>query len=234
MFGAASTFYRARPVSLQPTLTAQLFAGNTAMHLEIAGVDGVPYRLEFSNDLADWTTLVSNPFGGAMALDDWDVFSGPARFYRVVVPNLQPLLTILPQFGSGFRVYTESYGAQPFALQASTNLSDWSDVATNSFGGALDFSDVAALALPHRLYRVKILPARPDLAPPNPDPLVQFHLAGLPGVPYVVEISNDQINWTSLVTNALGGPLEFVDTQNPTSPHFYRVNYQTTGIRGTR
>ena len=68
-------------------------------------MDGVPYRLEFSNDLADWTTLVSNPFGGAMALDDWDVFSGPARFYRVVVPNLQPLLTILPQFGSGFRVY---------------------------------------------------------------------------------------------------------------------------------
>ena len=90
------------------------------------------------------------------------------------------------------------------------------------------------ISLPHRHYRVKILPAQPDLAPPSPDPLVQLHLDGLAGVPYVVEISDDQLNWMSLATNSLGGPLEFVDTQDLNSPHFYRVNYQTTGIRGTR
>lgn len=50
----------------------------------------------------------------------------------------------------------------------------------------------------------------------------------------MIELSTDQLNWLSIATNAVGGPLEFVDTQDPNSPpRYYRLSYQTLGIRGS-
>jgi hypothetical protein len=235
LWGAPSTYYRTQPLSLQPTATAQIEPWSGVMQVDLAGAYGVPYVLQATYDLLEWTSLMTNNYGGAMTFYDWDGYGAPMRYYRAVVLNYLPVMTQLPPIGDGLvHVYTETLGNQPFAIQASGDLVNWSDLYTNPWGGPVEFADDASATEPQRFYRAKILPAQPDLTWPTGEPFVQFHLDGLGGMPYVIELSTDQLNWLTIATNAAGGPMEFVDTQDPDSPpHYYRLSYQTLGIRGT-
>lgn len=55
--------------------------------------------------------------------------------------------------GSGFNLNTIFDATNKYRIQASTNLTAWIDLITNSSGGALYFIDTAATNLNHRFYR---------------------------------------------------------------------------------
>jgi hypothetical protein len=234
-YGTPTTYYRKQPLGLTPTLSSQPdLGGGVSLYAE--GVPGAPYAFEFTTDLVHWIGLATNKWGGAMTYYDWDASTGPTRYYRVVSVSVRPVVILDFSQGPGIPVLQiESYDFQPFALQASTNSSQWIDLYTNIYGGLVNYIDYAAWAMPTRYYRARMLPTQRDIEFPPTETLTQIHLDGLPGVTYHIEMSTDQINWTRIGTNLAGGPMELLDSRAAASPtRYYRVVYETQVIRGIR
>jgi hypothetical protein len=235
--GTASAFYRTRPLSLQPALRLQPAEGDGFFRLEVDGAGGVPYVLQATEDWNHWMNLTTNLDGGTLAFVDWETPNFQNRFYRAWVPSILPTITALePAWWDGtFQLRTGTIGGQPYVIQASEDLMNWTDLWVNAFGGTVDYNDFSSWYYPQRFYRAQVLPAQPELTPPTGENLVQLHLDGIGGVPYIIQTSPDEKDWTNVFTNLNGGSIEFVDTQPVDGPAlFYRVIYQTVGIRGSK
>jgi len=58
--------------------------------------------------------------------------------------------------GSGFQVAVEGEGGARYAVQYSTNLTDWTAVETNR--SPYTFTDTNAVSMPQRFYRAVLAP----------------------------------------------------------------------------
>ena len=117
----------------------------------------------------------------------------------------------------------------PYVILASTNLMSWQPIFTNSaVPGLLDFVDYDSTNYPARFYRM----TWPDASQPAElsapqfanSGIFQLHVDSVPGLPWAVQTSTNLLDWVSIYTNELGGPMDFVDNKatNPVS-EFYRV-----------
>jgi len=193
---------------------------NITKALAVPSGDRIELRSVSTNTLADpfyFTDTTANP-GGAV-------------YYRVVyLPDpIQPQLALLGKDPAGaFRIHAETpSGTAPYLLQASTNLADWLTLATFP-GGPLDFSDADAPNFPQRFYRVAgSVPDNRLSLSLSANPIFngfKLHVQTSTARPYVLQASTNLATWTSVSTNLLGGPTDFVDVQAANfHQRFYRA-----------
>jgi hypothetical protein len=138
------------------------------------------------------------------------------------------MLPGLPDNSGAFKMQVEIPSSLPYVIQASTNLANWLPLYTNTMPGLLYFSDYNATNYPARFYRM----TWPDANQPSELSAPQFvgsgtfqlHVDSVTGLPWAIQTSPDLVNWASIFTNQLGGPMDFVDGNATNSAgEFYRV-----------
>jgi hypothetical protein len=138
------------------------------------------------------------------------------------------MLPGLPDNSGIFKMEVEIPSPLPYVIQASTNLTNWLPIYTNTVPGLLYFSDYNATNFPARFYRM----TWPDANQPSELSAPQFvgpgafqlHVDSISSLPWAIQSSTDLVNWVSIFTNQLGGPMDFVDGNATNSVgEFYRV-----------
>lgn len=214
---AAGVYYRAvnLPGSVISSLAPLSFDPGGAFRMQISAPANVPYELEASTNLEDWTSIFTNATGGAQEIIDPAASEYASRFYRVVVANPQPRPLLTGQLASPngpFTLHVATQTSVPYAVQASTNLVDWTSFATNLSGGVANFTDSQTTNFPCRFYRAILLP---ELQPGPQLQLAGETQTGYPILqvngavqPYAIQVSVDGSTWSSLVTNLNAGELQ--------------------------
>ncbi len=183
-------------------------SGAFTMAVEVPGT--LPYVMLASTNLVDWQAIFTNNMTpGLFNFIDYDSTNHPARFYRLSwpAPDQPPQLSASGFAGPGaFQMHVDSVPGEPWAIQTSTDLINWTSVFTNQPGGVMDFTDAGATNSASRFYRVWLVP------PGSPGFTVLAMATNLTLVrvnsalrPYTVGVSTNSGQWTTLVTNfALG------------------------------
>ena len=147
------------PPAIDPSHTVRLASGD--YQVRVAGVAGQSFVVQASSDSVSWVTVRTDTLlGSYLDFVDTTAAGFRQRFYRVVsldaTYNYQPLALRAPGFqpGNGFLLHLTGMTGQPFRLQASTNLWDWSDLTSGVLEApAMDFNDSNARDVSRRFYR---------------------------------------------------------------------------------
>jgi YD repeat-containing protein len=140
---------------------------NGIFHFALSGIVGSNYVIYASTDLKYWTPLSTNniPSGGLITFVDSDAGIYPQRFYRAVPlgtavsqppgPPSPELTEISVSAGGAFQFNLNGAVGSNYVVQASSDLINWFDVATNLIpsGGVLDFSFPVSPNQPQMFYR---------------------------------------------------------------------------------
>jgi hypothetical protein len=113
-----------------------------------------------------------------------------------------------------------------YVVQASTNLIEWVNVATNApVDSFLEFMDLDAHLYPYRFYRPVPLGGAFGGGARLDGSKFILRLLGVAGRSYVLQASTDLANWTDLSTNvAAGGALSITNEIDPAFPYrFFRT-----------
>lgn len=136
-------------------------------HFALSAPPGSNYVIYASTDLKYWTPLSTNaiPSGGLITLVDSDASSYPQRFYRAVPlgtavtsppgPPIPELTEIGVNISGAFQFNLNGPVGSNYVIQASSNLVDWVNVATNPIppGGVLNFSFPISPSQSQMFYR---------------------------------------------------------------------------------
>jgi uncharacterized protein (TIGR03790 family) len=126
-------FYRMSwPLSDQPpqlSLPDVTGAGTFQMHVD--GVPGLPWAIQISSDLINWTSVFTNELGGSMDFVDTGIANSGSRFYRAwLVPPGSPTYTILGVAPNLTLVRVDN-AARPYTVAVSTNQGPGTILQTN-------------------------------------------------------------------------------------------------------
>jgi len=140
-----------------------------------------------------------------------------------------PMMPGRPDKNGAFDMEVGIPSTLPYVIQASTNFTDWVPIFTNNVPpGLLDFTDYDSTNYPARFYRMTW--PSPDQPPQLSAPIItdlgafQMHVDGVAGLPWAVQVSTNLVEWTPIITNQSGGPMDFVDADATNSDsRFYRA-----------
>ncbi len=191
------------PVPPQLTLLGINRNGNSTLHIDTP--TAMPCIILASTDLVGWLPIFTNLFGSSLDFVDPASSNYPVRFYRIVgmFPEQRPRLTALANPNLGFTVHVDATGTVPYALQFCSNFTDWTSISTNLTGGSMDLTypqPTNSLGL----YRALLMPQLPTPAVVVVDPTAPGGaLVRVDGAarPYVIEVSTNGSQWSSLLTN---------------------------------
>ena len=135
---------------------------NGRFRLHVRGQVGQGFVIQASTNLTQWESIGFNSLsGGAFDFIDIDTQGFPARFYRVLpldaVLDTLALQVLGTDASTNGAVVVRIGGpaGQPFYLQASTDLQNWSDLTRGVIvDDEFDFLDASGGQLPSRVYRV--------------------------------------------------------------------------------
>jgi uncharacterized protein (TIGR03790 family) len=135
-------FYRAGTSNPQPQLTLSALgpANGGGFALHVGTQTAAPYVIQASADLSQWIPLFTNQPGGGMNFVDAQAMGLSNRFYRAVMLSPAappPRVTALLDPASGGPMLQITGAAQPYVIQSSTNLVNWSPVFTNLATGEI-------------------------------------------------------------------------------------------------
>jgi VCBS repeat-containing protein len=126
--------------------------------LKLSGPPTSTYIIEASTNLTDWTPISTNSgLTGSVVFTDTEATNFSQRFYRAmtVVNTNAPLsfdseaMTI-----NGFELKLSGPMVPSYVIEASTNLTDWTPISTNSgLTGSVVFTDTKATNFSQRYYR---------------------------------------------------------------------------------
>ncbi len=220
----ANTYYRAvnLPNAAASALTPIDREPNGAFRLQADLPAQTPFVVQASTNLIDWLPIFTNSFGGALEFVDEAAPNYASRFYRLAesIPDPRPVLSPLSASAAGgFGIQVAAATAQPYVIQASTNLAQWDPILTNVAGGGMVFVDPQSSSAPCCFYRAELLPA--SSAPPQLT-LLNWPINGSPSFrvdgatqPYVVETSTNLVVWTPLFTNLAIGEIQTTAASSP-------------------
>jgi uncharacterized delta-60 repeat protein len=133
----------------------------------VRAIPGQAVVIEASTDLVNWVSIQTNVVTASGLVSFTDPESGllPRRFYRVRLhTGSLPAPAIGVDGSAGFQAGQFGFdvngvAGQTVVIEASTDLANWSVLATNLLGaGPLYFSDSEATNLPARFYRARVWP----------------------------------------------------------------------------
>ena len=159
------------------------------------------------------------------------VFAATGINYRVTyLPDSFPPRMIPSGFNKigHYRIQLEIPTRLNYVIQATTNLTDWQPIFTNTVAGVIDFTDIETASHPFRFYRV--LGPVPNL-PPKISPLgftnggiFRVRAESQMGQTCVIAVSTNQVDWSGVITNQTGGVFDLLDaTASNTPSRFYRA-----------
>jgi uncharacterized protein (TIGR03790 family) len=167
------------------------------------------------------TNYVQNPWHFA------DVaVSGTGVSYAVQYvpfPDTPQIAALMPSSNGLFRAHLETAPGIPLQVQASTNLSNWVTITSNSFGGAMDFIDADSLVYRQRFYRLAAPASHLTLSSSATAGGANIHAQSQTVQGYTIQASTNLHDWFPVFTNSGGGAADFIDTNVLASPSmFYR------------
>lgn len=147
------------PPTLRSSSSTRLSDGT--FRLQIAGTNGQSFAIQASSNLTDWTTLVIDTMQGTnFVFDDAEAGLHVHRFYRVLPletllnPTMPLRTTVASHSQAAFGVRIFGSGGQPFTLEASTNLVDWTSLTSALLiGDFYNFTDPDSSNHSRRFYR---------------------------------------------------------------------------------
>ena len=198
------------PDSFPPQMMPMSPGKSGAFTMQVEIPSALPYVILASTNLVNWQAIFTNNTApGALDFVDYDSTNYPARFYRMSwpAPDQPPQLSAPGFVGPGaFQMHVAGVPGEPWAVQSSTDLIEWTSLFTNQTGGAMNFTDTGATNSAGQFYRAWLVP------PGSPGFTVLHMATNLTLVqvdsamrPYTVGVSTNSGQWTALVTNfALG------------------------------
>jgi len=141
----------AQPLLLQ---NSHLSAGQFAF--DLSGEPGCKLLIQASTDLKHWVTLhgcylTNSPLGFV----DPESPLYPKRYYRLMDAAGVALMEQQRWSGGQFHLNLVGELGRTVVVEASTNLSDWTPIATNFLGSdPIPFTDPQSAQYPKRFYRL--------------------------------------------------------------------------------
>ncbi len=206
-------------------------------------------KAQVYGDRIQLQSFVANPMTAPFYVADNTPAGTPGLSYNVnYVPDSTPPQMIPGSLNKNgnYTMEVEIPSMLPYVVMASTNLWGWQPILTNSVPGLLNFTDLGSTNYPRRFYR---------MAWPTPDQPPQLsataivnagtantgtttsaaafrlHVDGVSGQAWGIQVSTNLVNWVSIFTNQLGGPMDYLDTNVVNGPgRFYRVFLTTPAM----
>jgi uncharacterized delta-60 repeat protein len=164
-----SSWFVERALQLQSRPTIIANGGNFGFSsnrfgFNVSASAGTVVVIEATTDFVQWVRMHTNVVGnlGLFLFQDLNSSLYPRRFYRA---RFHDGVLPLPLFRSGtagvqngqFRFNLDGIAGQTVIIESSTNLLNWSPLATNILGiEPFVFSDSSAINFPCRFYRVRL------------------------------------------------------------------------------
>lgn len=172
------------------------------------------------------TNRLSPPF---YTTDVSSVATGATLRVKYLSESYPPRITPQSPDATGInRMQLEIPSALNYVVQASADLVNWSPIYTNNIPGLISFSDFSSPASPIRFYRVagpltNSPPKISVIATTNGGP-IQIRSESQIGQPCAIMTSTNQLNWSPMVTNQIGGIMDYSDTVAANVPwKFYKA-----------
>ncbi len=128
-----------------PQLSAPIITGAGAFQMHVDSTPGLPWAVQTSTDLVDWTSVFTNQAGGAMDFADAGAANSSGRFYRAwLVPPAPPVFTVL-NLSTNLTLVRVDSAVRPYTIGVSTNQGQWTPLGTNFALG--QFPTTAASAI---------------------------------------------------------------------------------------
>ena len=146
-------FYRMTwPVPDQPPLLSKPgVGGNGTFRMHVDSVPGLPCGIQFSTNLINWVSVLTNQAGGAMDFVDAGATNSAHRFYRAwLVPPVPPTFTVLNGTTNVTLVRVDS-AVQPYTVGVSTNQGQLTALETNFAFGEIQTTVASAMGNADRL-----------------------------------------------------------------------------------
>ncbi len=154
----SARLYATQDISIRLSAPVRSSAGLN--QLQLSGPVGRTCLILVSSDLVTWHALSRLTFT-APALTYTDPRNNlPGQYYQAALIPDDPITVTADGAGpNGAQLETSGPGGFPFALQASTDLKTWVNVATNTFTTRpVSLSDTNAASSGRRFYRVVVAP----------------------------------------------------------------------------
>lgn len=110
-----------------------------------------------------------------------------------------------------FQMQLEIPTPQHYIIQASTNLTHWTPLFTNTTAGLQTYHDLESTNFPRRFYRVSgpATNLAPTISLSSQFTGVNLRITSQPGQPCAILSSSNLIHWTGLTTNHAGGTFDY-------------------------
>jgi uncharacterized protein (TIGR03790 family) len=204
----SSTSYRVdyAPFPKTPRFNSLTFNPAAGSNLRVETIPGVPCIVDASTNLLDWTPIATNVAGAEIQILDPAAVNYSYRFYRLISPDITPRISLAATNSPSLNIHVQAQTALTCVLQASTNLVDWTGIATNPAGGPIDFVEDST-AYASRFYRAvalsPVLPAPTVMVVSNTVSGGNLISIANPARAYALRCSSNGTLWTTLVTNAV-------------------------------
>jgi len=147
-----------------PELSAPGIAGSGAFQMHVDSVPGLPWAIQTSSNLVDWTSVFTNQPGGAMVYVDAAATNFAWRFYRAwLVPPGSPGFTVL-NVTTNLTLVRIDNAVQPYTVEVSTNQGQSTVLETNFALGEIQTSVASAIGNANRLSTF-LTTSQPELLP---------------------------------------------------------------------
>jgi Glycosyl hydrolase family 9/Cellulase N-terminal ig-like domain len=102
----------------------------------------------------------------------------------------------------------------PYVIEVSTDLQHWQPIYTHYFGGLMEYIDGVSPNYLSRFYRVRYLDTHltTEWLPPDDNGESQIFVNAPDSIPYVIQVSTNSVNWTSVYTNVYGSSMIYSNT----------------------
>jgi hypothetical protein len=147
-----------------PALAAPSRTGNGQFQFELTGPSGSNYVIQASTNLINWVPIATAviPASGVITIVDPYATNFSRRFYRAArfsAALIAPVMSALIRLGGGqMQLQLSGMAGSNYIIHASTNLADWTPIATNLIpaAGIVTVTDSAATNYSRRFYRAVV------------------------------------------------------------------------------